>query len=182
MRLTLQVTFEIHPEATRVDDPTKVRQIGFKVTTVLKADGGRKFYSPLQERYKLVQEVADSHWVSERENANSDWYDGGLVSRGFERDQFGKKGDGGTWDSNENETIFWDEPGFLGTGQRHGTALRPNQRLGDYEIRFKWYVSDLSENGKRIIATGEYILKASPDDFNVITYTIPENFSRAVEV
>ena len=171
-KLKLTVQFKKHPNAVSVDDPAKIREIGFKVTTKLESD--TSVVSELQDRYTLEQWCKDKFWASERSNDNSSWVDGNWVKTSWHIDKFGKTTDAGDWSSDKTSTTFEDEPGFLGLSGTNGRALIKNQRLGDYEVTFKWKVKDGSQV---IMETNEATLKASPDNNNNITYVIPRNIS-----
>lgn len=171
-QLTLKVEASKYPGAADRDDPSTIREVGFKVTTTLSSDTAA--FSTLQEKYKLEQWVTDKYWLRTREQDTSTaWVDGNWETTRWERDQFGGDNDRGEWDSDKNTTTFLDEPGFLGTRGLHARALDKTQQLGDYEISFKWKIYD----GARLLKETEVItLKAEPNDNDDIIYT--SNVSR----
>jgi hypothetical protein len=177
-KLTLKVKACKHPNAVNIDNPSVVREIGFKVTTTLTSDVPAS--STLQEKYKLVQYVTDKYWLQTRDTDTSTvWVDGGWNTTAWERDQFGKDDDQGEWNSTQSETTFYDEPGFLGTQGQHARALNKRQRLGYYEISFKWKVYD---GGILLKETEVITLKADPDNSNNIAYTPDINKTWSIDV
>jgi hypothetical protein len=168
MKLTLTVVAAKHPDTVDSDDPSTVREIGFKVTSTLTSD--TQVAETLQDSYRLEQWVKDKYWLDTRDSDSStDWETGDEEGTDWERDEFGGEDDHGVWFSTRSETQFLDEPGFLGMGGgANARALTRRQRLGSYEIWFKWKIFD---GGTLLLETGEIALKADPDDANNITYT-----------
>jgi hypothetical protein len=167
--LTFAVDISKHKDACTYDDPSRdKRQIGFKVTATLRSD--TLVASTLQETYKLQQYVKDSYWLKRRPNEKSEWTDTEVQgSSEWIRDSFGFDDALGNWHSTREETIFWDEPGFLGVGARHGAALSKLECLGYYEIQFKWEIAGPGQRLRNILPT---TLKADPDDQGLIKYSI----------
>jgi hypothetical protein len=172
-KFTLTVVAQRHEDAVSNDDPSvDRRQIGFRMTATLRSE--RDFRPTLQKKYKLQQFVTDEYWLQERDDTSSDdWGDLPVEKTEWELDPFGVNSSGGEWVSDESETVFTDEPGFLGVGDRHERALSRTRRLGKYVIEFRWKVTKMfgADRG----ATTEYLLpltlKASPNDAGVIKYS-----------
>ena len=176
-RLTLIIVAARHPQSVDTDNPDVAnRQIGFKFTVELKLTNPAA--STAQETYKLEQFVKDKYWLSTRPNDTSaDWtdrdWDGSDDT--WELDSFGFTDAIGEWDSDRDRTIFWDQPGFTGARGRHTQALPKTQRLGYYEVSFKWKVTN--------VGTGKYrefpalTFKADPNDDGSIQYTVPPDCS-----
>ena len=166
-QLTLKVEASKYPGAADTDDPSIIREVGFKITTTLSSDTAA--FSTLQEKYKLEQWVTDKYWLQTREQDTSTvWIDGDWETTRWERDQFGEDNDQGEWNSDRTTTTFFDEPGFLGRSGPNARALDKKQRLGDYQISFKWKVYD----GTRLLKETEVItLQAEPNDNDDIIYT-----------
>ena len=167
MSLSLRVVANKHNNAVSKDNPSAVREIGFKVTATLTATGSDISPSTLQEKYPLEQWVTDKFWLQTRPSEkSSQWTDQKEQSTGWQRDEFGRDEDRGEWHSERHQTKFSDEPGFLGRDKRHGRGLNTLERLGDYEISFYWKVGSKPPFKTEIIT-----LKAEPDDDSNITYT-----------
>ena len=182
--LQLLVVVQKHEDAVETDDAnaSEKREIGFRVTTTLIASSDiKKVFETLQNKYKLEQWVTDKYWLQTRDtDTSTNWKDGKEQGTAWERAQFGEEGDKGDWGSSREETFFSDQPGFLGKGKRSSqTALPKTQRLGYYEITFKWKVFDGSNLLKE---TEEITLKAAPDDSGNINYTPSINKGWIIDV
>jgi hypothetical protein len=166
-RLTLTVVARKHENAVNVDNPdVNNREIGFRVTATLTSS--ESVSQDLQITYPLEQYVRDEYWTETRDPNTGDWGAPEEEIGTWERDEFGKDDDRGIWDSNRTPTVFYDEPGFLGTGRRDGRALGRNTRLGQYKVEFAWEVR--GPGGKKTGGLLPIVLVADPDDSNRITY------------